>query len=784
MSWFTSPTAHARRVSSSSRTSRFARRALTAAVLAGLGSVIGIAAADARPNPKQLSDGRLNPSDPEFGTASRILDFGRHFHNVGQLNLTISNWGVLGDLDQTPLPGGQWPPGSDCEYLWSGGLWVGGLFDHCEPIINYPNLDPDFAIYCEDDSTMIQITDTLVTTAQYDFEFWPDLFTPEEMVYETFEGRPGGIRGQDDDGDGWIDEDLLNGRNDDPFNDGRIDEDYAAISQQMFTSVYRDTARFFNERIRDPSKRHTPIGLEVVQESYQYTAPAFDDFVGLEFRIRNFGLRTIRQVFVGFFVDSDVGCGASRGDVARNLDDRAGYVSIDTVLTIPGAPSETLNINVGYMRDEPGGEDEISGGADGWFGSMFLGHSVDSTGFTAPDQVRIHAYKSWSNGEEDPDFDGEAYNLLTGLRPGPFDQVIDVGSQRPDDWRQLLSAGPFFQEPSTPFAPDCTIVFQSAFAIGLDQIGLIGNAISAQRIFNRPVSDDILGLLGNATYSQSVAEQLKHWSGASAPPPPAQRLIPGDHRTTIEWDNFSERVRDVLTGKDDFAGYQIWKAVGWRRESAIPREEQWFIIADISKEELARFDTGLGGVGKYRFIDTEVKNGFPYWYAVTAYDSGDEAFGIPPIYGKFSQAAALVYPKWGPVNSLEDDLIVPNESAPGMVSSTGPFMTLDNVHVAPNPYKERADWDLEGGTGDPTGRRIYFLNLPERATIRIFSLTGDLLQTLEHRWASSNADPTNPDAGTFWNLVTRNNQEVTSGIYIYQIDSDVGTKIGKFAIIK
>jgi hypothetical protein len=769
---------------------RAARRLRAAAASIGCAAILSVAlagSAAARPNPRQY-DGR--PFDPEFGTVSRILDFGRHWHNVGQLHVTISNWGVVGDLDQTPLPSGEWPPGTACEYLWSGGLWVGALYDHCEPIANYPNIDISRAIICGDDSTLIQITDTLVTTAQYDFEFWPDLFSPEEMVYETFEGRPGATRGEDDDGDGWVDEDLLNGRNDDPLNDGRIDEDYAAISQQMFTSVYRDTATFFNERIRDPSKRHTPIGLEVVQESYQYTAPAFDDFVGLEFRIRNFGLRTVRQVFVGFFIDSDVGCLANNSAVARNLDDRAGFISVDTVLVVPGATPETLNINVGYMRDEPSGDD--GAGATGWFGSMFLGHSVDSAGFTAPDQVRIHAYKSWSNGEEDPDFDSESYNLLTGLRPGPFDQVIDVGSQRPDDWRQLLSAGPFYSDASTPFAPDCTLIFQSAFVIGEGEKGLIGNAMSAQRIFNRPVDwlkEDANGdgkpdRIENKQYSPTVLEQLRHWSGTSAPPPPAQRLIPGDHRVTIEWDNFSEEVRDVLTGKDDFAGYQIWKAAGWRREAATPRDELWFVIADISKEELARFDTGIGGVGKYRLVDTEVKNGFPYFYAVTAYDTGDPASGIPPIYGKFSQAAHLVYPKWGPVNSLEDDLVVPNESAPGMVSSSGPFMTLDNVHVAPNPYKERADWDLEQGGGDATGRRIYFLNLPERATIRIFSLTGDLLQTIEHHWEGTNDDPDNPNAGTFWNLVTRNNQEVTSGIYIYEIDSDVGSKIGKFAIIK
>ena len=506
-----------------------------------------------------------------------INDVFRHYHDVGRLNLSVGNWGVLGDLNQASnVPAAQWPPGSDCEYLYGAGLWVGALYDHCEPIADYPSLDPARAIFCEGDSTRIVITDTLVTTALgyiacspgITFETRPDVFDPIEIVYEAFEGRPGGGRGEDDDGDGSVDEDPQNGVNDDPLNDGRIDEDYAAISQQMFTSVARDTATFFNEIIVCASEHHRPIGIEVTMDSYQYTAPTFDDFVGFEFRIRNIGRRSLRQVFVGFFVDSDVGCRASTSGVERQLDDRAGFIGLDTVLVVTGADDEPLHIDVGYMRDEPGGDDQSD--ATGWFGTMFLGHTVDSTGLTAPDRVRIHAYKSWSNGEEDPVSDAERYNLLSGLRPGPFDQVIDVGSQRVDDWRQLLSAGPFFSDASTPFAPDCTLIFQSAFVVGDGEKGLIENAIAAQRIFNRPVEwllDDenmngIPDKLEDKKIGPAALAQLAHWSGASAPPPPAQRLVPGDHRVTIEWDNFSERTPDALTGRDDFAGYQIWKAVG------------------------------------------------------------------------------------------------------------------------------------------------------------------------------------------------------------------------------
>ncbi len=759
-----------------------------AAIALGLVVVLSLAllpgAAFARIEARRAAD---SATPPDFGSASRFVNFLQNFHNVGSLWLAVSNLGIFGNLDQGGnVPSAEWLPNTQCEYLYSAGLWIGGLYDRCEPLANFP-VRPDTFFYCGTDTTQILITDTLVTTGQYSLEYFPDLFLPSETLYEAFEGRPGGNRGEDDDGDGSVDEDALNGRNDDPLNDGRIDEDYAAISQQMFTGVYRDTSTFRNDRIQNPLERNYPIGLELNQDSYQYTAPAFDDFVGVEFRIKNIGLtqrgehlyKNIRQVFIGFFVDSDVGCTHGDQNLARHLDDRAGFIALDTVLTFPGAPSETLSINVGYMRDEPAGDDGSD--AKGWFGTMFLGHTIDSTGELAPEEVKILAYKSWANGEEDPKYDGDAYRLLCASQPGGssgFDQVIDVGSQRSDDWRQLLSAGPFASLP-----PESTLIFQSAFVIGEGREGLITNALAAQRIYNRPV-EGIAQKIGNRKISSVARAQLNHWSGTSAPPPPGQRLVPGDHRVTIEWDNFSERSRDVLTGKDDFAGYQIWKAVGWRREAAGPRDEQWFVIADIARDEVAQFNTGLEGIGRYHLVDTEVKNGYPYWYAVTAYDSGDPASGIPPIYGKFSQSSALVYPKWNPRNSLGDDLTLPNETLPGTGAPAGQFTTLDNVHVVPNPYKENADWDLAAGAGDPTGRRIYFINLPPRATIRIFSLTGDLLQTIGHEWRAANADPTAPDAGTYWNLVTRNNQEVESGIYIYQIDSDVGTKVGKFAIIR
>jgi hypothetical protein len=113
---------------------------------------------------------------------------------------------------------------------------------------------------------------------------------------------------------------------------------------------------------------------------------------------------------------------------------------------------------------------------------------------------------------------------------------------------------------------------------------------------------------------------------------------------------------------------------------------------------------------------------------------------------------------------------------------TTPAQTLDDVYVVPNPYRGSAAWDLAETSFEPTGRRIKFFNLPERATIRIFTLAGDHVVTLEH-----DDRITDEDRGqTSWNLVSKNNQDTVSGVYLYHVtDGATGQeKVGKFVIIR
>jgi len=75
-------------------------------------------------------------------------------------------------------------------------------------------------------------------------------------------------------------------------------------------------------------------------------------------------------------------------------------------------------------------------------------------------------------------------------------------------------------------------------------------------------------------------------------------------------------------------------------------------------------------------------------------------------------------------------------------------------------------------------RRIYFDNLPPKATIRIFTLAGELVKKIEH---NSNLE----NGREYWNLLNDDNLGVAFGMYIAHIDCyELGSKVLKFGLIK
>ena len=100
-------------------------------------------------------------------------------------------------------------------------------------------------------------------------------------------------------------------------------------------------------------------------------------------------------------------------------------------------------------------------------------------------------------------------------------------------------------------------------------------------------------------------------------------------------------------------------------------------------------------------------------------------------------------------------------------------------YVVPNPYVGAASFEPQKfGVSGRGERKIEFRNIPVNAVIRIFTLSGELVTTLNQNG--------NVESGAVaWDLRNRDRLEVAPGLYIYHVDGhEAGTFVGKFAIIK
>nr|MBC8425405.1 hypothetical protein [bacterium] len=191
------------------------------------------------------------------------------------------------------------------------------------------------------------------------------------------------------------------------------------------------------------------------------------------------------------------------------------------------------------------------------------------------------------------------------------------------------------------------------------------------------------------------------------------------------------------------------------------------------REALAPTHVAKEAVEFYEFVDHDVHNGFLYFYSVTATDHGME---INTDDSLTITGSGIV---GDPSSSFAD-------IRPGAIAQTAAERERNgaNIYVYPNPATREALAEFQEfypNSDDPTGVRVCFANLPQSVnSVKIYTLDGDLVETLDH-------DGTTGYGEICWNLVSRNGQEVVSGIYLYSVetrDSGFDDFIGKFVIIR
>jgi hypothetical protein len=785
---------------------------------------------------------------------SLVLD-GSAVHYAGNLQMNVTNFGFLGSMPKSAYamsesPSAQWPSGSGVEYLYAAGIWIGAELDGVQA----------------------------VSTGYPETEFYPS-GDPIDVIYHAHEGDEGGNRhpgDADDDGDGRVDEDWLNGRDDD--GDGLIDEDFEAIGKLMYSCWYTDDQPV----ARRAWPEHMPFGLQVRQETYQWSEEALNDFVAVHYHITTTGSKILTNLYVGIYADLDAG-----------PLDRPNYFKDDMIgsweglwCAKSGGVEIPVRLKIVYVFDKDGDD----GRTPGYFGILFLGSQLDSGEGSRPTAGRLNAIRIFAGllpfergGEPVNDF--QRYSVLS-------QSARDPNTETMNDYKVLMSTGPF-----SVLMPGSAIDFDAAFVAGSGLADMLDNAAMAaltyrgigfdadnnsntgvngretplvgpMKMVDPDACDGITesidvkkgetlwfnldcqeertlwnfadcyhGSMPFSTVQTGVGgkEARVHWITSQAPPPPHTRVIPGDGNVTLIWDNLSEIVPDQITLQYDFEGYQIWRAEDWHRPLGTnfktgPSADLWHLLRNVdlvngiapdydfkkpygqgglqyrplatlpsrdalakyfeecltyspldtvawppglpadvcdTLNALARWKLGLeGGRQYYEFVDWNAKSGLPYFYSVVAYDH---------VVGAGGKATAV-----GASDSPISNFVY---VVPRSVAQPAANFRESLVYVVPNPVTKEsmAPWLLGPTNSDPSGEKLEFRNLPRCvSTVRVYTLAGDLVMTLTH-------DGSGGDGSLAWNLISRNGQNITSGVYIFSVepqDRAFARTVGKFVVIR
>ena len=215
----------------------------------------------------------------------------------------------------------------------------------------------------------------------------------------------------------------------------------------------------------------------------------------------------------------------------------------------------------------------------------------------------------------------------------------------------------------------------------------------------------------------------------------------------------------------------------------------WFSLGTDTGFDGIRLDEPKvinGDTMRYLFTDKNVTDGLEYTYSVVSYDMGVES-PYRTTYkdignGNFEAVVDTNYSnpdKWADPDgyaSIENSkgATVLDRNFVKVYPGVMPAEDVSNIGVVPNPYKVHS-----GFKESEHLRQIRFTNLPETCTIKIFTLTGEHVRTLEH----SNSESGN----TWWDMRTVNNQEVVPGLYLFHVQQSGSSNepfIGKFAVIR
>lgn len=698
-------------------------------------------------------------------------DDGSKYTTIGNIGMTITNFGTFGNRFLTrPLqPSCQYPKGSSVEHISLAGLWIGAVSQK-DGIAH-------------------------VSTAATDVN--PSAGQSVTLGYELTNDVGAGIKV----------------RSTLPFDQNF---DLKAVSHQDFVMDFTDKNRRSGS---DTIPDHSPLGLNVHLESYAWNFPFADNFVLLNYTIKNIGTDTLQDLYVGVWDNAITqnlnlsGASISSHMAKSYLDSlRMMYTFDYNGAFVSGQNFRTVTnsyVGIKLLGSTPFPRSDSANGL------YYSDRRIDSLGMLTKNTF----YNAWqfnSQSNSDSKFwfplnDDQKYQRLRSSLPKGHIEALNrengvttsngTNGQAPNSYIDLLSVGPFTtlkpgDSLQVSFAVMCAKKYGTA-DVKTDYLpttqlrrNLVSAAGWAQKAYD---GEDVNG--NNILDANEDADGDGRITRFTLPQPPRQpkvRMEVGNQRAVVYWDRVqSEQTPDPITHKLDFEGYRIYRT---KAGADIGNADNFLLsmqmVGDFDRsDDNIGYNTGFGRIKlnapkkfegdtteywyRYPPVDDDVTNlnGWQYLYGVSAYDQGDSAIGV---------------------ESLESAKVIKRVVTGTQTTSNG----SDEVGVYPNPYYANAAWDQNG----ERSRKIYFFNLPSVADIKIYTMTGDLVAELHHDAATYNGGgikwfndfngigiPAEFAGGEHaWDLITKYDQAIATGLYLFTVkDATTGTvKRGKFAIVK
>jgi len=558
-----------------------------------------------------------------------------------------------------------------------------------------------------------------------------------------------------------------------------VDEDYGAVSDN---DLYCSATDVFSN---PPYPGHVPLGIQIIQKSYAWENGA-DGILPFEYDFININNsptqdNTIHDVWVGFFADMDVGPSTRNPNFYQN--NLAGYID---------------SLRTAYIYNPVD------------VGSTPLGVTILKT--PRPLDSLTYIFHWFANAADEPveTADSACYAWLSGAAFAP--NYIEPNQTQISDTRFFFSFGPF-----QSIAPGDTLKIELAL-VGGYSVGVYDaqNPSMVQRaqfalLFHgngyhppfQPTSPTLnitpgfkkVDLAWGSSAGPGAIDPVNIWDDSSRLagtfPDTSWRL---KHLPCNQLLYPLRCINGNLPGCKNFLGYRLYRYEDHRTsdQTTPPPASDFTLIrqwddADKTVQFNPQFPTYGTGI-QTTFTDTGLVRGRHYWYAVTSFILPD--FQVNQVVNILGDTSIITNDTVR--TPILESNIVPNDIYIPFSQST----KLGEVLAVPNPYRVDQSYTPNNG-GWETGkgglpwteqdRLIRFIHLPKKCTIRIFDLVGGEIGTIQFD-AQKAVDPSgnpDPNSGSVdWPIFSSSNRALASGVYIFTVESEFGTQVGKFVLIR